>query len=49
MIEIEIVEIPDVTFKIGKYPVTQEQYQQVMEINPSDFINKPQNPVESVS
>jgi len=49
MIEIEIVEIPDVTFKIGKYPVTQEQYQEVMEINPSYFINKPQNPVESVS
>lgn len=49
MIEIEMVEIPSVTFKIGKYPVTQEQYQEVMGTNPSYFINKPQNPVESVS
>jgi formylglycine-generating enzyme required for sulfatase activity len=49
MIEIEMVEIPGVTFKIGKYPVTQEQYEAVMEVNPSYFINKPQNPVEQVS
>jgi formylglycine-generating enzyme required for sulfatase activity len=49
MIEIEMIEIPGVTFKIGKYPVTQEQYQEVMGINPSYFINRPQNPVESVS
>ena len=49
MIEIEMMDIPGVTFKVGKYPVTQEQYEAVMGINPSYFINKPQNPVESVS
>jgi formylglycine-generating enzyme required for sulfatase activity len=49
MIEIEMVEIPNVTFKIGKYPITQEQYQEVMGNNPSYFMNKPQNPAEQVS
>ena len=49
MIEIEMVEIPVVTFKVGKYPITQEQYQEVMGVNPSYFINKPKNPVESIS
>ena len=49
MIEIEMIEIPGATFKIGKYPVTQEQYEAVMRINPSYFKNNPQNPVESVS
>jgi formylglycine-generating enzyme required for sulfatase activity len=49
MIEIEMIEIPNVTFKIGKYPITQEQYQEVMGTNPSYFMHKPQNPVEQVS
>ena len=48
-IEIEMIEIPNVTFKIGKYPITQKQYQEVMGNNPSYFMNKPQNPVEQVS
>lgn len=48
-IEIEMIEIPDVTFKIGKYPITQSQYQEVMGTNPSYFVNNPQNPVEQVS
>ncbi len=37
------------SFAIGKYPVTQAQYQAVMGTNPSLFKNNPQNPVESVS
>jgi len=49
LINLETVQIPGVTFKVGKYPVTQEQYQEVMEINPSYFMNKPKNPVEQVS
>jgi formylglycine-generating enzyme required for sulfatase activity len=49
MIEIEMIEIPNVAFKIGKYPITQEQYQAVMGTNPSYFMNNPQNPVEQVS
>jgi formylglycine-generating enzyme required for sulfatase activity len=54
-IKIEIVEIPASqdqeigSFKIGKYPVTQEQYQKVMGTNPSYFQNNPQNPVEMVT
>jgi formylglycine-generating enzyme required for sulfatase activity len=36
-------------FAIGKYPVTQAQYQAVMGTNPSYFPNNPQNPVEQVS
>ncbi|AKV67746.1 serine/threonine kinase [Microcystis panniformis FACHB-1757] len=37
------------SFAIGKYPVTQAQYQAVMGTNPSYFKNNPQNPVEKVS
>jgi formylglycine-generating enzyme required for sulfatase activity/uncharacterized caspase-like protein len=36
------------SFSIGKYPITQEQYQAVMDDNPSHFKNKPENPVEAV-
>jgi formylglycine-generating enzyme required for sulfatase activity len=36
-------------FQIGKYPVTQAQYQAVMGNNPSRFSGNPQNPVESVT
>nr|NCR69600.1 formylglycine-generating enzyme family protein [Microcystis aeruginosa LL11-07] len=41
------------SFAIGKYPITQAQYQAVMGTNPSHFKNwfknNPQNPVECVS
>ncbi len=37
------------SFAIGKYSVTQAQYEAVMGTNPSNFKNNPQNPVEMVS
>jgi formylglycine-generating enzyme required for sulfatase activity len=37
------------TYSLGKYPVTQEQYQAVMGNNPSRFKDNPKNPVENVS
>jgi formylglycine-generating enzyme required for sulfatase activity len=36
-------------FYLGKYPVTQEQYQTIMGNNPSHFKDNPKNPVENVS
>jgi formylglycine-generating enzyme required for sulfatase activity len=36
-------------FYLGKYPVTQEQYQAIMGTNPLDFEDNPKNPVENVS
>ncbi len=36
-------------FQMGKYPVTQAQYEAVMSNNPSSFKDNPNNPVEQVS
>jgi formylglycine-generating enzyme required for sulfatase activity len=44
-----IHEITVNAFKMGKYPVTQSQYEAVMGTNPSHFSGNPQNPVENVS
>ena len=43
-----MVAIPGKNFKMGKYEVTQEQWEAVMGENPSD-IKGPNNPVENVS
>ena len=54
MIKIEMVEMPASqnqkinSFAIGKYPITQAQYEVVMGTNPSYFKNNPQNPVENL-
>ena len=36
-------------FWIGKYPVTQQQWQTIMNHNPSHFIKSPSHPVEQIS
>jgi len=50
---IEMVQLPGSgeisKFWIGKYEVTQKQYESVMKTNPSYFKNKPDNPVDTVS
>ena len=50
-VKLEMVYCPGVAadFWMGKYEVTQAQWQQVMGKNPSYFGNKPKNPVENVS
>jgi len=44
-----IHEVTVKAFKMGKYPVTQAQYEAVMGTNPSNFTDNPNNPVEQVS
>ena len=44
----DVIAIPGKSFKIGKYEVTQAQWQAVMGENPSEFKNA-DNPVENVS
>jgi len=36
-------------FYLGKYPVTQRQWEEIMESNPSKFSGNPDNPVENVN
>jgi len=48
--EPEMVSIPAGTpFFMGKYPITQAEYQAVMGENPSHFSGNPRNPVENIS
>jgi len=42
-------EVIETSFLLGQTEVTQELYQAVVETNPSNFSNRPQNPVENVS
>ena len=44
----DMVDIPGKNYKIGKYEVTQAQWEALMENNPSNLKN-PDNPVENVS
>ncbi len=50
--DVEFINIPSgkvTAFLMGKYEVTQRQYEKVMGVNPSLFEGKPNNPVEQVS
>ncbi len=50
-VTLEMVPCPEVSadFWMGKYEVTQEQWERVMKANPSYYANNPKNPAEMVS
>lgn len=48
-IEMAVIPAGETTLWMGKYEVTQKQYQDIMGTNPSGFQGKPDNPVEKVS